>query len=134
MLLENGIQNLLDSSNVSAQVQELVLKEPLRKVTNISAITGGHSIASYAKNLTKLAMTKGVRLDVQQDSFFLPTVEGRASIVWTEMNDQSWRCLLAVRGKFLQSIQMASEETDFSGLPFKSTSKCMNVSDPFICH
>ena len=61
MLLENGIQNLLDSSNVSAQVQELVLKEPLRKVTNISAITGGHSIASYAKNLTKLAMSKGVR-------------------------------------------------------------------------
>ena len=92
MLLENGIQNLLDSSNVSAQVQELVLKEPLRKVTNISAITGGHSIASYAKNLTKLAMAKGVRLDVQQDSFFLPTVEGRASIVWTEMNDHSWRC------------------------------------------
>ena len=128
ILLQEGESSILDSAHVTPQVQELVLNEPIRKVESIQDIQNGHSISSYCKTLTFPNRIDQKRSDVQSTSEFLPSLEQKASIVWTKNYNGGWRCQLAARGHFLQPLQMTSEVNDFSTLPFNSSSKWTTVS------
>ena len=132
ILLEDGSTSVLNTDHVSPQVQELVLKQPIQKVKSLSAIKDGHSVDSYFKKLNVNSKENEgctASRDIVHDSFFKPHVEGKPSVIWTRKEDGGKRCQLAARGRYLKSLQMSSKLNMFSGLPFKSTSKCVNVSE-----
>ena len=137
ILLENNSVSSLDVKALSSQVQESLLKEPFKRIKSVSDIKDGHSIDSYCKSLYNLTniqqiLARSHREDfyVQFDNaeFFMPKAEDRASLVWSKNEEGIWQCMFALRGHFLESFQISSNENDFSGLPFTSNSHVETVS------
>jgi len=129
ILLENGSTSVLDRKNLSQQVIELILKEPIKKIKTWDKVKDGHSMSSYM-NILSHDLKKSPETSVlEQASFFKPEIQGKPYILWTKKEDGRWKCVLGLRGRFLKSLQLSSDQNDFSELPFLSTSKSVTVDD-----
>ena len=116
----------LSSDTTTANVQELVLKEPLVK-TGIDNIKKGHMLVDYSAKLMNAFKQHGFprkdHREVQQKFSLKPSSTGKASIVWTKnSSDESWTCrLLLLAGRRHLCLQPSASK--FGGFPFDSSSE-----------
>ena len=129
-ILEDDKLSPLTSETTTANVQEQVLKEPLRR-TAIDDIRKGHAIDDYCAKLTyifnkqqSLPQQREDRKIPNKDSL-KPTSTGKASIIWTkDPINEGWTCrlLLLSGGHHLCLQPSASDVNIFGGFPFDSSS------------
>ena len=112
---------------MTANVQEVVLKEPLRRIKSVGDITSGHSLEDYycknVMNVNKLS-SRSLRT-VDRKKLLQPTQEGSASILLTTRPDNTCTWSLIMQGRFLSNVQVRDPATKFKELPF--TAQCSVV-------
>ena len=132
-LIENDIINLLDPSDVSAQVQNVILREPIRKVRSIEEIKHGHSIADYLDDIiNRNKLEPHEDHTVESINFFEPKIEGDGKILWENQKNGLWECQLIARGKHLWPVQLGSKQNILTGTPFSKNPHSIWVS--VSCH
>ena len=126
-MIENADMSLLAPEKTTPQVQESILKDPIRRIKTPSDITQGHSLEdAYLANLTTIQkLSLGELRQVESKDLLRPTEDGTASLVMREKEDSSWMCTLRVQGNFLQNVQLDAAANCFQGLPFTGSSKVL---------
>ena len=108
-VIEHDSLSLLESSKMTAQIQEVILKEPMRKVKDISDISKGHNLEdNYCANLIQI-------LKLQPESR-----DETARLIFTKRQEGTVGCTLLVAGSFLQNVQL--HKINFEDLPFNASS------------
>ena len=121
-LIEEEKINRLDTEDVSAQVQDVVLKEPISNVRSIEEIKKGHDIHRYLDEIIKqmrLDPFESKSISQSERSFFEPKVEGEGKILWEKQEDGQWECHLIIRGEHLRPLQLNCKRNYFTGTPFE---------------
>ena len=124
-VIEDDRINVLDTSDVSSQVQDVILSHPLSNMESIEEIRNGHSMPKYldsVMNINKLGPL-GQPGSVKEETFFEPKVDGEGKVLWEKQDNGDWECQLIARGKFLGPLHLSSERNVFTGTPFRNTSK-----------
>ena len=129
-LVNNEEINILDTDNVSSQVQDVILREPIRNVKSIDDIKKGHSMLNYLEDVIKTNKLEQFeeRDPIKETRFFEPKVDGEGKILWEKQEDGQWECQLIIRGEHLWPLQLHSKRNDFTGTPFVKTSESKWVS------
>ena len=125
-MLEKDSFSFLDADNVSTQVTDLVLKEPIRKVTSLQEIHDGHTISNYVGALHGKDSSRE-NTEVTFDDAFEPQFFDKPMILWEQKGKNQREYNLIVHGKFLTPI-MKSPKNCFEASPFKATSSYDIVS------
>eukprot|EP00092_Neocalanus_flemingeri_P008198 GFUD01008839.1.p1 GENE.GFUD01008839.1~~GFUD01008839.1.p1 ORF type:complete len:1020 (+),score=178.99 GFUD01008839.1:195-3254(+) len=110
-LIENHNVSLLASDSTTPQIQELVLKEPIRRINSPDAIKKGHSLGDYyCANLKVLNKVEAVeRRELTETNHLCPHQEGQASIFLKRKDKDTHKCTIIVMGSFLQSSRVESK-------------------------
>ena len=113
--------------NLSTQVVDSVLKEPLRKIKSGQDIRDGHVMLGYLEALSKDGMAAGPNRIVPKSDEMNPKIEDHPRMLWEKQDDGHYECKLIVRGTFLSPLLMQSEKNYFANSPFTSTSRWRKV-------
>ena len=129
-LIDNEKINILDTDDVSSQVQDVILREPIRSVKLIDDIKKGHSMSNYLEDvITTNKLEQFEERDaIKEEKFFEPKVEGKGKILWEKQDNGRWECQLIVRGKYLGPLHLSSQQNRFAK-PFRKSSKSNWVSN-----
>ena len=122
--------NILDTDDVSSQVQDTILQEPIRNVKSIEDIKTGHSMQNYLEDVMKTNNFEQFepRDPIKEEIFFEPKVDGEGKILWEKQDNGEWESQLVVKGKYLGPLHLSSQQNVFTGTPFEKSSKSNWVS------
>ena len=113
--------SLLATDKTTAQVQEAILKEPLRRITGLGDVIKGHNFVDYytasLASINRLPQTTPRTLDAR--NMLQPSQTGEGTLHLRESEEGKSSFTLRVTGSFLMSVQLDAETNDFKGLPFK---------------
>ena len=126
-VLEKDTFSLLDIENLSTQVVDLVLKEPLRGIKSVQDIRDGHAMLGYLDALSKDAEAAGQSRVIPKSDEMNPKIEEHPRMLWEKQDDGYYECKLVIRGTFISPLLMQSEQNDFADSPFTSTSPWKKV-------
>ena len=114
----------LSSESTTPQIQEAILKDPLRTVKGSTDITVGHSLESfYHAHITRLQRLppEDKRAMVSQNLLKPSLSDSDKPYAAIRKDGGKFCCVLLLKGSFLQ-IQMSSDRNNFQPLPFTSES------------
>ena len=125
-IIEKDKVSLMASGSTTPQIQELVLKDPIRRINTPDETRKGHSLTDYYCASLKLLnkVQPGTKRELTQMNHLCPQQEGLASIILKKEDENRWNCLLAVRGLFLQNAYLESKT---SKNPFKKAKVNLKV-------
>ena len=115
----------LDTNEVTSTVQDAILTQPIRNMKSIEDIKEGHSMLNYLEaviNNSRLEQFEP-RDSIIEENFFEPKVEGEGKVLWEKLDNGDWECRLISRGKFLGPLHLESKYNDFTGSPFRKSSR-----------
>ena len=122
-VIEHDSLSLLESSKMTAQIQEVILKEPMRKVKDISDISKGHNLEdNYCANLIQILKlsSRSKRTLICNNLLQPESRDETARLIFTKRQEGTVGCTLLVRGSFLQNVQL--HKINFEDLPFNASS------------
>ena len=122
-VIEHDCLSLLESAKMTAQIQEAILKEPMRRVKNTSDISKGHNLEdNYCANLiTILKLSSRSKRTPDCNNLLKPeSTDETARLIFTKRQEGTVGCTLLVSGSFLQNVQL--HKINFEDLPFKASS------------
>ena len=110
-ILEPATMSPLLTKSTSPQIQEAILKEPIRIIENWKDIKLGHSLKDfYCPTLTKLLqLTSVMNRSIEDQNMLKPTLatDDCPPTLFLKQNvDDEFSCTLIARGNFLENIQM----------------------------
>ena len=115
----------LDTNEVTSTVQDAILTQPIRNMKSIEDIKEGHSMLNYLEaviNNSRLEQFEP-RDSIIEENFFEPKVEGEGKVLWEKLDNGDWECRLISRGKFLGPLHLGCKYNDFTGSPFRKSSR-----------
>ena len=115
----------LDTNEVTSTVQDAILTQPIRNMKSIEDIKEGHSMLNYLEaviNNSRLEQFEP-RDSIIEENFFEPKVEGEGKVLWEKLDNGDWECRLISRGKFLGPLHLECKYNDFTGSPFRKSSR-----------
>ena len=114
----------LPSESTTPQIQETILKDPLKTLKGLTDITGGHSLENYYHaHLTSLQrLPREETRTMATQNLFKPSLSRKPYAAVRKDKSGKYSCFLSLEGSFLQ-IQMTSDRNNFQPLPFKITSR-----------
>ena len=122
-MLQLDALSILPPQSTTPQVQEAILKEPLRTIEGIEDLKKGHSLEDYycahIPSLLKVPLHDLTTIETK--NLLQPTQSGKAYAMVKKKLSGEFSCALMLKGSFLQ-IQMDAEINNFQGLPFASSS------------
>ena len=109
-MLENDRVSLIALRSTTPQIQELILKEPLRDITSPTEIKEGHSLRDYyCANLTELTnIGQFEKRQIMENNLLFPQQLALASIILKEEPGEKWKCTLIMNGLYLQNSHLLS--------------------------
>eukprot|EP00092_Neocalanus_flemingeri_P046452 GFUD01052255.1.p1 GENE.GFUD01052255.1~~GFUD01052255.1.p1 ORF type:complete len:677 (+),score=145.87 GFUD01052255.1:1032-3062(+) len=110
-LIENHKVSLLASDSTTPQIQELVLKEPIRRINSPDAIKNGHSLGDYyCANLKMLNKVEAVeRRKLTETNHLCPHQEGLARIILKSEDKDTQQCTIIIMGSSFQNSHIDSK-------------------------
>ena len=115
--------SLLATDKMTANIQEAILKEPLRRIMGLGDVTKGHNLLDYytasLASINKLPQTTPRTLAAR--NMLQPSQTGEGTLHVQEREEGRSFFTLRVTGTFLRSVQLDAETNDFKGLPFKGS-------------
>ena len=128
-MIEHNKVSCLPSSSTTPQLQELILKEPARRINAsmhmVDDMKKGHSIEGYSSKLTLINKLGGFRIrDMKEEDSLKPSATSKAFIVWDKEGEDLWRCQLVLLGGASNlDLQLQADSNNFQGFPFQASSK-----------
>ena len=122
-MLQPDALSILPPQSTTPQVQEAILKEPLRTIEGIEDLKKGHSLEDYyCAHITSLLKVPLHDLTtIETKNLLQPTQSGKAYAMVKKKLSGGFSCALMLEGSFLQ-IQMGSDQNDFRSLPLTAES------------
>ena len=117
--------SLLSTKSTSPQIQEAILKEPIRIIKNWKDLKLGHSLKDfYCPTLTRLLKLTSLKdRSVEDQNILQPALaKDPPTMSLTQKGDEEFTCKLIARGNFLENIQLHATENEFKGIPFDGES------------
>ena len=110
-IIEKDKVSLIASGSTTTQIQELVLKDPIRRSNTPDEIRKGHDLKDsyYASVKMFNKVELGTKRKLIQTNHLCPSQEGSASVILKKDDADKWICTLMLRGSFLQNSRLESK-------------------------
>ena len=127
-VLENNNVSSLPSSSTTPQLQEVILKEPARRINAsmqmVDDMKKAHSIGGYCSKLTLINKLAGFHIrNMKEKDSLKPSATLKTFIVWDKEGEDKWKCqLVVIEGGNNLDLQLQADSNDFKGFPFQASS------------